>query len=148
MKYQFSKHYSLEQANALIPYIRQLFKELQALLGKDEQVLSEETFSHSSNGNGSTNGSSPADGVSLATNYAGWSDEKRNEAAYRLINALQTQGIVIQDVERGLIDFPSIKDGQEVFLCYELNDGASIEYFHSIDAGFAGRQKIRNSNDD
>lgn len=158
MNYEYHKHFTLEQANALIPYIRRLFDEVRALLLPPSQppILSEENagFSQSEavsgngNGNGNRNGQTGKNGNGTAkpipapTNYAGWSEEKRHEAAYRLLNALQDQGIVVQDVERGLIDFPFIRDGEEVFLCYELKDGSSIGYFHAISAGFAGRKEI------
>lgn len=49
---------------------------------------------------------------------------------------------MIQDVSRGLIDFPAIIGGDEVFLCYELTDGDSITTYHHLDAGYAGRQPL------
>lgn len=134
----------------MIPHVRKLFQEVHALLrfrlepdGSGHQVNTEPgaNGNHKGNGHGNGNGHHE-DNDSRETDYSGWSDEKRHEAAYRLLNALQTQGIIIQDVERGLIDFPTIRDGREVFLCYELNDGSSIGYFHDIAAGYAGRQKI------
>jgi hypothetical protein len=158
----FEKHYTLEQANAMIPHVRRLFAEVRALLAPtgDNQASplpsSEMHENGYSNGNGHTNGHGNGNGngaaeglaagaeeaVSSSGDYSTWSEEKRHEAAYRLLNALQSQGIVIQDVERGLIDFPSLQDGREIFLCYELNDGLSIQFFHETDAGYAGRQPI------
>lgn len=153
MTYQFEKHFTLEQANSMVPHIRRLFAEIKALLTPpapphNAGIPVTGTATPNGNGNGHSNGNgngnhhpagppapSPAD-------YSGWTEEKRHEAAYRLLNALQSQGIVIQDVERGLIDFPAIIEGREVFLCYELADGISIGYFHDIDAGYAGRQEI------
>lgn len=159
LNYNFEKHFTLSQANAMLPHIRRLFAEVNALLiGADGSHISspEKTKSrkHSangngnghSNGNGNGNGHGKEKGASQVTDYSGWSDEKRHEAAYRLVNALQTQGIVIQDVERGLIDFPCLMDGREVFLCYELNDGFTVGYFHELDTGYAGRQEITENN--
>lgn len=160
MEHHFDKHFTLEQANALIPHVRRLFAEVQALLETSEAATSDFHYpptgkpngnGHHANGHSSSNGhgngagaaKQPADEASLTpSDYSGWSDEKRHEAAYRLLNALQGQGIVIQDVGRGLIDFPSLQDGHEVFLCYELSDGLSIQYFHELEAGFAGRRLI------
>lgn len=59
-----------------------------------------------------------------------------------LITEIADQGIVIQDIYRGLIDFPAFIQGDEAFLCYELADGDSILYWHSLDSGYAGRQPI------
>lgn len=158
MTYEFEKHFTVEQANALIPYIRQLFGEVGALLSRPPSSADEMkngvgrasgNGKEKSNGNGhkgETGNGAATQPSSAPADYGAWSEEKRHEAAYRLLNALQTQGIVIQDVERGLIDFPSIRDGREIFLCYELNDGSSIGYFHDIDAGYAGRQEITENN--
>lgn len=150
----------------MIPHVRRLFAEVRALLKLDETSSTStplpQGFDFGSNGHGqSGNGHSNGNGKhaqpvkptsfdepeTASTDYSGWSEEKRHEAAYRLLNALQSQGIVIQDVERGLIDFPTIKDGREVFLCYELSDGLSIKYFHETDAGYAGRQPLSESNE-
>lgn len=159
MHYRFDKHFTLEQANAMIPHVQKLFAEVRALLKhrlepeeeqqdklaapkKLQNKVTTGNGTKSGNGNGNGHGSETAKDSAAAFNYSGWSEEKRHEAAYRLLNALQSQGIVIQDVERGLIDFPAIHDGREVFLCYELSDGQSVSYFHDIEAGYAGRQKI------
>jgi hypothetical protein len=49
--------------------------------------------------------------------------------------------IQIKDLERGLIDFPALMDGKEVFLCWEQAD-KDIEYWHDLDAGYAGREPL------
>ena len=49
--------------------------------------------------------------------------------------------IQVKDLERGLIDFPAIMDDREVFLCWE-QDEDDIEFWHDLDAGFAGRERF------
>ena len=49
--------------------------------------------------------------------------------------------IQIKDLERGLIDFPSLRGGREVFLCWEESD-EDIEFWHDLDAGYAGREPV------
>ncbi len=49
--------------------------------------------------------------------------------------------IQVKDLDRGLIDFPAIIGGKEVFLCWEL-DEADIEFWHDLDAGYAGRERL------
>lgn len=156
MEYRFEKHFTLEQANALIPHVRKLFAEVRALLKTPAQGAAgplPAAFSgmggnghgpHCSNGNGNGAGTQAAGAAPAEStaDYSRWSEEKRHEAAYRLLNALLSQGIIIQDVQRGLIDFPTLRDGREVFLCYELADGPSIHFFHEIEAGYAGRQSL------
>ena len=58
-----------------------------------------------------------------------------------LIHKIIDTGAEIKDIDTGLVDFHSIRDGQEVLLCWKYNE-EEIQYWHYLDAGFAGRQKI------
>ena len=49
--------------------------------------------------------------------------------------------IQLKDWSRGLIDFPSLREGREVFLCWE-KDEEDIEFWHDLEAGYQGREKI------
>jgi hypothetical protein len=51
-------------------------------------------------------------------------------------------GIQIKDPTRGLIDFPSLRDGRVVLLCWQLGEGESVEWWHETEGGFAGRQPL------
>lgn len=67
-----------------------------------------------------------------------------NEKSLRMKNALAelyALGIEVKSIEWGLIDFLAERDGRLVYLCWKLGEGA-IEYWHDLDAGFAGRQPI------
>lgn len=55
--------------------------------------------------------------------------------------SIQERGVVIKDFDRGLVDFPHMRDGQEVFLCWEL-DEPDIAFWHHIDDGYAGRERL------
>jgi hypothetical protein len=54
---------------------------------------------------------------------------------------LEELDIVVRDLERGLIDFPAVIDGDEVYLCWLL-DEPSVTHWHAIEAGFAGRRPL------
>ena len=58
-----------------------------------------------------------------------------------LIHNIQDTGVIIKDINTGLLDFPSIRDGREVYLCWKNGEG-DIAYWHEIEDGFAGRQSI------
>ncbi|HXF43415.1 MAG TPA: DUF2203 domain-containing protein [Pyrinomonadaceae bacterium] len=60
----------------------------------------------------------------------------------RLITALTAEGIQIKDPRRGLIDFPSFRNGKLVLLCWEPSDGNKISFWHDVESGYAGRQPI------
>lgn len=59
----------------------------------------------------------------------------------RALNELDAVDVVVRDVERGLVDFPTLRDGEEVYLCW-LVDEDEIRFWHAPDAGFAGRQPL------
>ena len=58
-----------------------------------------------------------------------------------LIHQIQATGVLIKDVNLGLLDFPALKDGREVYLCWQYGEG-EIAFWHEIEAGYAGRQPI------
>ena len=55
---------------------------------------------------------------------------------------LETLGIQLKDYGHGLIDFPSMREGRVVLLCWKADEGDNIEWWHDIEAGFAGRQPL------
>jgi len=58
-----------------------------------------------------------------------------------ILAAFQRRQILIKDVARGLVDFPTLLGGKEVFLCWET-DEADIEFWHDLESGFGGREKL------
>jgi hypothetical protein len=59
----------------------------------------------------------------------------------RAVGELEAVDVVLRDIDRGLIDFPAIRDGEEVYLCWLLDED-EIGFWHHPDAGFAGRQPL------
>lgn len=60
----------------------------------------------------------------------------------KLTTELHELGVQLKDYSRGLIDFPSMRDGRVVLLCWQLGEGDSIEWWHEVEDGFAGRQPL------
>jgi len=127
MSHQFHKHYTLEEARALLPQIRkwlveihQLRRRLKPLDQRIEQLLA---------------GGADIGGDSVQT------QAKLLAELQRVVREFYTREIQIKDIDRGLIDFPSILDDREVFLCWELED-EDIEFWHELDSGFAGRERL------
>ncbi|MEA2290422.1 MAG: hypothetical protein QOD55_2419 [Solirubrobacteraceae bacterium] len=74
----------------------------------------------------------------------GWPGRDVAEATMMLQRAvadLQTADIVVRDVMGGLVDFPAVRDGEEVYLCW-LVDEPEIGWWHELDAGFHGRRRL------
>ena len=57
------------------------------------------------------------------------------------MHRIQDTGALIKDINIGLLDFPALRDGREVYLCWQYGEG-DIAYWHEIDAGYEGRQPI------
>jgi hypothetical protein len=58
------------------------------------------------------------------------------------VDHLAAQGIEIKSVDHGLIDFPALRDGRVIYLCWRLGEGPTIRFWHEIAAGYAGREKL------
>ena len=125
---RFKKHYSLAEARALLPQLRQWLAELNSLhqhvTRHDERVSTE-----------------LAAGADLGGDAV--NDWLRSLVRLQqLLLQFHKREIQLKDLPRGLIDFPAILGGREVFLCWE-QDEDDIEYWHDLEAGYAGREKLK-----
>ena len=55
---------------------------------------------------------------------------------------LETLGVQLKDYGRGLIDFPTLREGRVVLLCWQMGEGDQLEWWHEVEAGFPGRQPL------
>lgn len=70
--------------------------------------------------------------------------KERDQASERIvetISRIQETGCVVKDIDEGLIDFPSIIEGEEALLCWKQGE-VRIEYWHGLEDGFAGRKRL------
>jgi hypothetical protein len=121
------RHYTPGQANAALETVKPLLQRLRDAV----ELLSDEE-AHA------------ALGDAAPTNGGGEPGTQVGEAfleVRRLLTALQEAGIVVRDVERGLIDFPTILEGEEVYLCWELGED-EVAFWHELDAGYRGRRPL------
>jgi hypothetical protein len=153
---QFEKHFTLKQANDLVPWVRSIFfkmgRILEAVMIEQavEQPLPEwhieATKGGKGNGHGNGHGQPSAEpGAKIVEMDQVWSalpSEDKLELINGMMRAVQEEGIVIQDVRQGLVDFPALREGEEILLCYRLSDGDRIGFWHDLTAGFAGRRPI------
>ncbi len=127
MEHQFKKHYTRDEARAMLPQARKWLEQVraaQAAMSKcDDRIV------QISRGGEDVGGNSVNEMI-------------RSMAALRdVAMQLAANEIQIKDLERGLVDFPAIIGGKEVFLCWE--DGEEdIEHWHDLDAGYAGREPL------
>ncbi len=124
---QFTKHYTRDEARALLPQVNewlQQLKHLQAQLQKAEQRL-----------DALMERKQDAGGEVINSWVRSVADVQETFHEFR------KREILIKDVERGLIDFPAIVGGREVFLCWEKGE-EDIEFWHDLDAGYTGRERL------
>ena len=79
------------------------------------------------------------------TNGGGLPGRHVSEAFLRLREAagrLREMEVVLRDLDRGLVDFPALRDGREVYLCWVEREEDEIAFWHDVDAGYAGREPL------
>ncbi len=124
----FEKHFTLEEARASLPELRRIFERVHSLYTELQDLQSDYLKVQQvirANGHG------PKD-----TGF-----QVRLVELQQLVKEITDAGIEIKDVARGLIDFPHMRDGEEVFLCWELVED-DINFWHSIEDGYPGRQPV------
>ena len=121
------RHYSVEQANAALDFVAERLERLRSarLQLEDEDARA-------------------ALGEAAPSNGGGGPGRVVSEAFLQLQRALgdlQAMEIVLRDLERGLVDFPALRDGEEIYLCWEEGED-EIAFWHDQDSGYAGRQPL------
>jgi hypothetical protein len=121
------RHYTLEQANAALDFVGQRLERLRAARLQLEDEEAREALGEAAPANG---GGAPGRVVSEAF-----------LELQRSLGELQAMEIVLRDLERGLVDFPALRDGEEIYLCWEEGED-EIAYWHDQDSGFGGRRPL------
>jgi hypothetical protein len=131
-----AKRFNLVEAQSLIPEVDRLLR--QALDAKREYQDAEQTIRKFSEH------VMMMGGVVVNREQALDSRTRRDEAAARLrerIEAVLETGCLIKDLDIGLVDFPTLFRGAEVYLCWKLGETA-IAFWHGVEEGFRGRKPI------
>jgi hypothetical protein len=121
------RHYTLDQANAALPWVVERLERLRSARDGFADEDAREALGDATPGNG---GGEPGRVVSEAFL------ELRSAAS-----ELDAVDVLVRDIDRGLVDFPSLRDGDEVYLCWEEGED-EIAYWHELDTGFGGRKAL------
>jgi hypothetical protein len=124
------KIFSIEEANALLPTVRGILRRIRRA---HKRLLSYQTAAKEAAEAAEQGGGGIADGVRYAVILM---------ELTTLMSEIESLGVQLKDFSRGLIDFPSLRDGRVVLLCWQLDEGDSVEWWHDVDAGFAGRTPL------
>ena len=130
------KTFTLEEAQALLPVVESLLeraiaaKEEAERLEGDMQALRQRIF---------LSGGMTVDVAGVARNRT--EAEAQVQRAKDALAEIDSIGVQVKDLEAGLLDFPCRVDGDLVLLCWRRGE-TRIEYWHSLEAGFRGRQPL------
>lgn len=117
--------YTLDRANDRIPELEEMLTLLRAQ--RDELRDLKATFDAAASGD---------EGRRLRLRMQGLVDQMQATVA-----RIDGWGITLRDIDTGLIDFPALVSGRQVWLCWRLGEGP-VEWWHELDDGFAGRRPL------
>ena len=127
--------FTLEEANELVPFLKDAFQRLapaqEELTTMQERLL---VLQRQRRSNGSSSSESESSRLQdeldrLVRGFEGTLEE------------ITDRGIIVRDAASGLVDFPSLREGREVYLCWITGED-QVEYWHETDRGFAHRQPL------
>jgi hypothetical protein len=122
-----SRHYTLEEASALLPRVAELIERMRSAR---ERLGDREAREALAEAGGTNGGGRPGRVVS-----EGFLELRESMLELRGLE------IVLRDLDRGLVDFPALRDDREVYLCWQEGEDG-IAFWHEPDAGFAGRRPL------
>ena len=121
------RHYTLEQAREQLPWVRERLATLREAGARLTDSEAREALDEGSAGNG---------GGALGRQVGEAFVQVRAGVA-----EFAESDIVLRDLDQGPIDFPALRDGREVYLCW-IDGEDDIAFWHDLDAGYAGRQPL------
>jgi hypothetical protein len=129
------RHFTATEANALLPTVRPLVEEMVAR----RRALAVATVRHARiatkiAGNGGGVRPHEVDELQSAL-------EAEAAEVVRCVEALQALGLVVKDLDEGLVDFPALRGDEEVLLCWRLGED-DVAFWHTPEDGFAGRKPL------
>jgi hypothetical protein len=131
-----SRHFTLDEARALLPEVGRLIRE--AVQSK-ARYSAAETWLHELGQRIMIRGGIHVDTAVVES----WKNQREASGAIlkSSLEGIEEIGVLVKDLETGLVDFPTLYRGEEVYLCWRM-DERSIEHWHGVHEGFAGRKEI------
>ena len=130
------KYYTVAEANAALPLVRAIVRDI-AQLARDLRDRYERLARVRPPEKGALGDAYQEEVQQVRAEF-----ERDQERMHDYEQELANLGVEIKEYHTGLIDFRSWMDGHEVFLCWRLGE-PEVAFWHELDAGFAGRQKIQ-----
>ena len=131
-----SRRFYLREAESLLPEVSRLIREAVSLKADCQQA--EDSIE------ALTRKIMITGGMIVDRDRAKAVRQRRDDSLEKLkttVESIQEQGCLVKDLDKGLVDFPTLFRGREVYLCWKM-DEPSIAFWHGIEEGFAGRRQI------
>jgi hypothetical protein len=129
------RHFTPEEANAALEHVRPLVERMVEQRRAHLDALErQEQLEQRIRGNGG--GIPPATLADTAAEV-----DRIARALAQTVDDINTHGAEVKDLDEGLVDFPALRHGETVLLCWKLGED-EIRYWHRIEDGFAGRQEL------
>ena len=127
MNPRFTKHYTREEARALLPALTAWLNQLHGLNQRLE--LLDKRLSQSLGFGDDLGGGTVNESIRLIADMR------------EIWKEFHSREILVKDLDRGLLDFPAFVGGKEVFLCWEKGE-EDVEFWHDLESGYSGREKL------
>jgi hypothetical protein len=124
------KLFTIEEANALLPAVRGIVRRIQRTYARVSAAQESARLAAAGAALG-------GGGMEGGGNYVVSLSELAEASG-----ELEGLGVQLKDYARGLIDFPSMREGRVVLLCWQMGEGDELEWWHDLEAGFGGRQPL------
>ena len=129
------RHFTPKQANDELREIRPLVEELVSHR-RERQRLQAERLELTAKivGNGGGIDAQAIAGLEQA-------EQRERVAVARCVNEIHERGAIVKDADEGLVDFPAVRQGEEILLCWRLGED-EVAHWHGLEEGFAGRKQL------
>ena len=127
--------FTIEQAQELVPWLQDTYDAMRPLIGKLDHLT------HEVNLKFRQMRSDGGDEAEVESTEARKERQDVEGQIRQLVDTIVARGIQIKDPRTGLFDFPYIREGDLVYLCW-LAGERQLSYWHTVDSGFAGRQPL------
>jgi hypothetical protein len=124
------KLFTIDEANALLPSVREILQKIQL---SHRRMASYRKSAKLAAAGAELGGGGMEGGGRYAIVLTAFT---------RQMSELEALGVQLKDFDRGLVDFPSMRDGRVVLLCWQLGEGDELEWWHDMDTGFGGRTPL------
>jgi hypothetical protein len=121
------RHYTVDEANTRLDLVGAIVRRIRDARAQLTEEGFEQSFST----------------ISELTGGA-WPGAEHAAAALEValgFDRLEELDVVVRDLERGIIDFPSLLGGEEIYLCWLVGE-PSVGHWHAVESGFGGRQPL------